>query len=134
MRDAAAADAVIVAAAGNDQATTNAPLYPAAYSGQFDNILAVSAVDTKDAPGNFSTSGHYVDIAAPGQGYQGLSGLTGFTKVTGTSFATPLVSGAAALVRAAHPDMSAAQVVRRLEATADRRPARCRIKRWAMGW
>ncbi len=122
VRDAAAADAVIVAAAGNDQATTNAPLYPAAYSGQFDNILAVSAVDTKDAPGNFSTSGHYVDIAAPGQGYQGLSGLTGFTKVTGTSFATPLVSGAAALVRAAHPDMSAAQVVRRLEATADPPP------------
>jgi type VII secretion-associated serine protease mycosin len=122
VRSAAAADAVVVAAAGNDQATTNAPLYPAAYSGDFDNILAVSAVDTKDAPGNFSTSGHYVDIAAPGQGYQGLSGPSGFTKVTGTSFATPLVSGAAALVRAAHPDMTAAQVVRRLEATADPPP------------
>ena len=74
------ADTVIVAAAGNDQQTTNAALYPAALSGKYPNILAVSAVDAKDDAGTFSTSGHYVDVCAPGLVVEGLAGLHGFTK------------------------------------------------------
>ncbi|HEU5265797.1 MAG TPA: S8 family serine peptidase, partial [Jatrophihabitans sp.] len=113
------ADMVVVAAAGNDQQSTNAALYPAALSTKYPNILAVSAVDAKDDVGSFSTSGQYVDLSAPGQGVEGLAATQGFTNLNGTSFAAPFVTGTVALLRAARPDMSATQVVRRLEATAD---------------
>jgi membrane-anchored mycosin MYCP len=113
------ADLVIVAAAGNDQQTTNAALYPAALSGKYPNILAVSAVDAKDDVGSFATSGQYVDVSAPGLGVEGLAGLQGFTNLNGTSFAAPFVTGSVALLRAARPDLNAAQAVDRIKATAD---------------
>jgi subtilisin family serine protease len=60
-----------------------------------------------------------VDVAAPGEGLTAPSaGGEGFVAVKGTSFATAVVSGVAALVRARYPDMPAAEVVRRIEATA----------------
>ena len=59
------------------------------------------------------------DIAAPGEGLTApSSGGEGFVAVKGTSFATAVVSGVAALVRARFPDMPADEVVQRIEATA----------------
>ncbi|SHG69317.1 type VII secretion-associated serine protease mycosin [Jatrophihabitans endophyticus] len=120
---AAKRDVVVVAAAGNDAQGANLPAYPAAYSTSFPNVVAVSAVDAGDTVGEFSESGSYVTIAAPGVKVPVLGPLTGFLTVDGTSFATPYVAGTAALVRAAHPGLTARQVRDRLTATADAPPA-----------
>ncbi|KFZ80401.1 peptidase S8 [Amycolatopsis sp. MJM2582] len=113
-------DAVVVAAAGNSQRDANAglPSYPAGYPG----VLGVGAVDIDGARMNASQIGPYVGIMAPGAKVLATTRVAGHAYVDGTSFAAPFVSATAALVRSAWPDLSAAQVVERLKATAS--PAR----------
>ena len=109
-------DVVVVAAAGNEaRSQPGLTWYPAAY----DGVLAVAGVDAAGQASAESNRGAWVDVAAPGEGLTAPSaGGEGFVAVKGTSFATAVVSGVAALVRARYPDMPAAEVVRRIEATA----------------
>jgi type VII secretion-associated serine protease mycosin len=109
-------DVVVVAAAGNGQQndTTELPSYPAGYPG----VLGVGAIDINGARAATSQIGPYVGIVAPGAGVLAATRVAGQSYVDGTSFATAFVSGVAALVRAAWPQLSAAQVIQRLEATA----------------
>jgi type VII secretion-associated serine protease mycosin len=115
---------VVVAAAGNDGATQNAnqPAYPAAY----DGVIAVAGVDEQDKHVATSTSGDYVDVAAPGVRIQGPApqgGGFGLRSSGGTSFAAPYVAGTAALLRAYYPEMTAQQITDRITATADHPPS-----------
>ncbi|MDR1998487.1 MAG: S8 family serine peptidase [Frankiaceae bacterium] len=120
--EAEAADAVVVAAAGNTSDNC-APCYPAAYP----TVLGVAASTSADAIASYSVAGDYVDIAAPGDDVATPATFGGFNTAQqltrGTSFAAPFVSGTAALVISAatadHQPLSAAQVRNRLEATAD---------------
>jgi membrane-anchored mycosin MYCP len=106
---------VVVAAAGNDNpGGGQGPFYPASYPG----VLSVNAVDQSGQLGGFDVNRTPVSVTAPGvnvaSDYPG-----GFKPSSnGTSFASAFVSGEAALVRAAYPHMPAAQVVRRIVATA----------------
>ena len=110
---------VVVAAAGNDlpQGGTG-PFYPAAYPG----VLAVGAVGPGGALAAFSDRHTPVAVTAPGvnvtSAYPGSFPDAYAPAQNGTSFAAAFVSGVVALVRAAHPGLSAAQVVARIEATA----------------
>jgi subtilisin family serine protease len=97
---------LIVAAAGDDYA--NRPEYPAALLGL--DGLAVGAVTSAGAPAWFSNTGPWVSVAALGE--------------DGTSFAAPVVSGAAALVLEANPRLTPRQVVEVLEETASGRGTR----------
>lgn len=114
---------VIVAAAGNDEPgdrpdlAAKAVFWPAFYK----TVLAVAATDEADKRADFSHSASYVDIAAPGRDVltTGANGPKSYTTVAGTSFAAPFVSGTAALIRSYYPDLTAAQVVARIIATAD---------------
>jgi len=106
VRYAVAHGVLIVAAAGDDYA--NRPEYPAALLGA--DGLAVAAVTTDGTRALFSNTGPWVSVAALGE--------------HGTSFATPLVSGAAALVWAANPRLTARQVVGLLQETASGRGVR----------
>ncbi len=123
LRDAVAyavqRDVLVVAAAGNDEADGDAArtTYPAAYPG----VLAVASSDQTDHHFNGSHVAPYVDIAAPGEAIvsTGPPGKGLYATLPGTSFATALVSGTAALVRAYHPDLTATEVANRLMATAD---------------
>jgi type VII secretion-associated serine protease mycosin len=117
---AVAKDAVVVAAAGNAQqdATTELPSYPAAYPG----VLGVGAVDIDGARMSTSQVGPYVGVVAPGSKVLAATRVGGHAYVDGTSFAAPFVAATAALVRSAWPQLSAAQVIQRIEATAS--PAR----------
>jgi membrane-anchored mycosin MYCP len=117
---AVARDVVLVAAAGNDGGTQSGePSYPAAY----DGVIAVAGVDEAGNHVSTSTTGDYVDVAAPGAQIAGPAPQGGgyaFLPEGGTSFATAYVSGVAALVRAYRPELKAADVANRIIRTADR--------------
>jgi type VII secretion-associated serine protease mycosin len=108
---------IVVAAAGNDQQQGNAPEYPASYPG----VISVGSVDADGRPSAFSSSGTPVSVVAPGSDILGPGaggpGLVG--GVQGTSYASPFVAGVAALIRAYRPQLTPAQVVHRIEATAE---------------
>ncbi|WP_170219420.1 S8 family serine peptidase [Nocardioides litoris] len=122
--DAGKADVVVVAAAGNIvEGAETLFHFPAEYAGtgpEFDHVLAVGATNRDDTLVEESVRGAFVGIAAPGGEVLLPTGIEGYHVTSGTSFAAPFVSGAAALVRERHPELSAAEVVTRLEATADR--------------
>jgi membrane-anchored mycosin MYCP len=130
---------VVVAAAGNTGAGQCPPqqadatwesatvvVSPAWYD---DYVLTVGSVNARGEPSSFSLAGPWVDVAAPGEGVVSLSssgdGLAnalvakqGSTPLSGTSYAAPVVSGLAALVRSRFPTWTARQVMRRIKATA----------------
>jgi membrane-anchored mycosin MYCP len=111
---------VVVAAAGNDTRQGGpGPYFPAAYPG----VLAVGAVGPDGTLAGFSSRLTPVAVTAPGvnvtSAYPGTFPDAYDPVQNGTSFAAAFVSGVVALVRSAHPRLTAAQVVARIEATAD---------------
>ena len=104
---------LIVAAAGNNGSET--PFYPAAYR----NVLNVASTTSTDAKSNFSNFGVEVDISAPGSGIQTTAFDDGYISVNGTSFASPIVAGAAAIVWSKFPQYTPNQVAEQLRVTAD---------------
>lgn len=113
---------VNVFAAGNS-ATNNdlSPSYPASYTSP--SVIAVAASDSNDNKASFSQYGATsVDLAAPGVGI--LSTVpTGYSSFSGTSMATPHVAGAAALLAAYNPNLSAASIKATLMNTVNVLPA-----------
>ncbi|HZO97155.1 MAG TPA: S8 family serine peptidase [Gaiellaceae bacterium] len=123
---------LLVAAAGNSGDAGNVRSYPAALLGPHG--LAVAASTAAGARASFSTAAPYVSIAAPGVRVLGatipsasratyprasLGAVQGvYAYATGTSYAAPQVAGAAALVWAADPSLTADGVVRVLERSA----------------
>lgn len=122
---------VVVAAAGNTGSAAQCPaqrsdatwetvtvaVSPAWYD---DYVLTVGSVDSQGAPSAFTLAGPWVDVAAPGEAVTPL----GSQPVSGTSYAAPVVSGLAALIRARFPVLTARQVMQRIESTAHHPPAR----------
>lgn len=95
---------------------TNVTGYPAAYPG----VLAVAAVNPQGTPVSAGTAGVRVDLAAPGTSLVGVAPAgQGNIRASGPGLASGFVAATAALVRSYYPRLTAAQVVQRLEATAD---------------
>lgn len=119
---AEARDILFVAAAGNDgDDNDSTPHYPASFT--LSNIISVAATDHKDALPYFSCYGaKSVDIAAPGVDIWSAKPGGGGQLMSGTSMATPHVAGAAALIKAAYPDLSAAEIKARIIYNADKQP------------
>ncbi len=63
---------------------------------------------------------HTVDVAAPGQSIISTWTNGGYVTTSGTSMATPMVTGTLALVRAVHPDWSYAQIINQVTSTVDK--------------
>jgi flagellar hook assembly protein FlgD len=95
---------VVVAAAGNDD--TSEYTYPAA----LPSVLGVSATDSQDRITQFSNYGDHIDFAAPGMDiYSTVSGSK-YANMSGTSMASPIVSGVSALILSKNPFLSPSQV------------------------
>ncbi len=105
---------VIAAAAGNDN--TSRRLYPAYYS----QVLSVAATDQTDQKAWFSNFGSWVKLAAPGVDIFSTYNNGDYTTLSGTSMATPFVSGVAGLVFGEHPTWTNSQVRDKIESTADK--------------
>ncbi len=106
-------DVVIVAAAGNTAEQLD--FFPAS----FDYVLSVSSSNYSDAKADYATWSHFVDILAPGKDVFSTTNGGGYGARSGTSFASPQVAGAAALIRSKFPELSALQVMERLRVSAD---------------
>jgi type VII secretion-associated serine protease mycosin len=110
---------LMFAATGNDAESKNFIGYPAAYP----YVVGVAAADDKGKVGGFSEFGNYVDLAAPGLNVPYWCDATFRSYCNegdGTSMATAIASGSAALIWSAHPNWTANQVLRSLIDTASR--------------
>lgn len=109
-------DVLVVAAAGNRAAGHFSVGAPATIPG----VFTVAGVDRdRGISADSSSQGIAVDVAAASEPLVGALPGGGYAFWEGTSGATPIVAGAAALVMAAHPELSAQEVKHRLQATAD---------------
>jgi len=112
VRYAYEAGVLVIAAAGNDN--TNTKLYPAGY----DEVVAVAATDQYDNKASFSNWGDWIELAAPGVDIYSTVPW-GYESWSGTSMATPHVSGVAALIWSRYPNNTRDWVRLWLRYTAD---------------
>jgi type VII secretion-associated serine protease mycosin len=110
---------VVVASAGNGGDKGDHVSYPAAYPG----VIAATAVDRYGTRASFSTRRWYAAVSAPGVDVVIADPDHKYYEGWGTSAASAFVSGAAALIRSAHPDLTPAQIKKLLEDTAQNPPA-----------
>ncbi|QOV39503.1 type VII secretion-associated serine protease mycosin [Streptomyces ferrugineus] len=111
--------AVVVASAGNGGEKGDHISYPAAYPG----VIAATAVDRYGTRASFSTRRWYATVSAPGVNVVIADPDHKYYEGWGTSAAAAFVSGAVALVKAAHPDLTPAQIKKLLQDTARNAPA-----------
>ena len=108
-------DVVVVAAAGNRGSGTEEVGAPATMPG----VLGVGGVTQNGTSStDASAQGITLGISAPSENLVGVIPGGGYVLWDGTSGAAPIVSGIVALVRAAHPGLSAVNVINRILATA----------------
>ena len=110
---ATAKGALVVAAAGNDG--IDAAQYPSSY----DNVFSVASSTATDKASNFTTYNYSVDVSAPGSGIYSTTYNNSYNSYDGTSMASPITAGAAAIVKSYYPNYIGMQVGEKLRVTAD---------------
>jgi serine protease len=104
---------LVVASAGN--ANNELSNFP----GAFDLVLCVASTTNTDAKSSFSTYGHFVDVCSPGSNIRSTVYDNSYTNMSGTSMASPICAGAAAIVKTFYPSYNGLQVGEQLRRTAD---------------
>lgn len=108
---------VLVASSGNEGANID-------YSGEFavpasyNNVISVGATDSTNQCASFSQHNSLVDLCAPGEEVYTTTTDGGYESVSGTSFSSPIVAGACAVLIACNPELSATSVETILKETA----------------
>ncbi|HJV67506.1 S8 family peptidase [Ideonella sp.] len=107
---AGAADILFIAAAGNNGSNNDSvPFYPASYTSA--SLIAVASLNSNGTMSSFSNYGATsVDLGAPGAGIFSTVPTNSYASYSGTSMATPHVTGAVALYAKTHPGLTAAQL------------------------
>ena len=110
---------LFIAAAGNSSVDTDVvPNYPSSFD--HPTLIAVASTDHNDLLSSFSNYGHVtVDLGAPGSSVRSTTPGNQYGTLSGTSMATPHVSGAAMLTWAQHPAYNPLQVKQTLMSTVD---------------
>lgn len=93
---------LVVAAAGNSAQTENLPQYPASYS----RVLSIGATNDNNIHSVFSNYNEFVDAATLGEKIVTTTQDGAYNSVTGTSFATPIVTGLIGIIQALLPNLS----------------------------
>jgi len=107
---------LVIASSGNEGIDLdNLPHYPSCY----ENVFSTGASTPDDKAANFSNFGHDVAVWAPGRQVLTTNADNGYVRMDGTSFATPIVSGLAGLLKAKNPDWTAKQIMHQIIATSD---------------
>ena len=117
--DAAAAGVLIIASTGNEgvDTTTTGPQWPSGFALYYDEVMSIASSNNSDALSSWSTRGPEVSLMAPGEIVLSTVPGGGYNWMSGTSMAAPVTAGAAAVLWAAEPNLTASQVADRLEAT-----------------
>ncbi len=102
---------ILVAASGNEHSSI---IYPAAYP----TVIAVGAIDEDKERASYSNFGHELELVAPGNSILTTYLNGGYGYFSGTSAATPHVSGVAALLKSKYLELSNKEVRNRLRNTA----------------
>ncbi|MDX9759673.1 MAG: S8 family serine peptidase [Bacteroidota bacterium] len=112
---AIAKGAIVVAAAGNAGAER------VSTPGAYPNVLCVANTDPNDRANASSTFGPWVDVSAPGTDILSsvIATTSTYQKFTGTSMASPVVAGLAALVKSVFPSYTPEQVFEQIRVTSD---------------
>ena len=119
IQDAIKKGVVVAAAAGNSNSSL--PHYPAAGNGTVgsaEGLVAVTSVDRYQKKSAYANYGTWVDIAAPGDGIRSTFPISVYANWSGTSMATPFVSGQAALIHALHGSLDPAGIERKIRTSA----------------
>jgi subtilisin family serine protease len=119
IKDATASGVLVAAAAGNSNSSL--AHYPAAGNGvaaSADGLVAVTSVNMYDQKSDFANYGMWVDIAAPGEGIRSTFPVSEYAYWSGTSMATPFVSGQAALIHAVYGSVDPAGMEERIRCSA----------------
>jgi serine protease len=106
-------DITAVAAAGNQYAETDD--YPSAYK----NVVSVAATRINDNKADFSNWAYSVDVCAPGENIYSTVFSSGYTLMSGTSMASPIAAGCAAMIKSKFPSFTHEQVAEQLRNTCD---------------
>ena len=111
---------IFLAAAGNAGANNDTTAsYPANYD--LPNVISVAATDNQDKLANFSNFGSpEVDLAAPGVGIVSTYPDKSYGYMSGTSMATPHVTGVAALIKSQNPSLDDGQIRARILGSVDK--------------
>jgi len=109
------AGTILIAAAGNNNSSQQ--FYPAA----FNNVISVASTTTNDAKSNFSQFGTWIDISAPGSAIRSTyaTSPTAYSRIQGTSMASPNVAGLVGLMKSYVPTASNADLISCLLSTTD---------------
>jgi subtilisin family serine protease len=104
-------------------------------------VCAVGATDHADRRGGFSNTGKHISLCAPGVSIVSTTptfayahGASDYDAFDGTSMAAPHVSAAAALLLAEDPALTPAQVIRKLQRSADKVPGMKTRPNNTFGW
>jgi len=106
-------NALVVCAAGNS--SNEVPFYPASY----DHALSVASTNSNDAKSSFSNYGMYIDVCAPGANIYSTIYNNTYDYSSGTSMASPVAAGAAAIIKSQFPSLTGLQVGERLRMGCD---------------
>jgi subtilisin family serine protease len=112
-KNGAADGSVLVAAAGNSG--DSSVDYPAGYP----DVVSVGATDNRDQRAGFSNTNSDVELAAPGVAILSAKKGGGYAVLSGTSMATPHVSGVAAVLWELHPNATASSIRSMLDGAVD---------------
>ncbi|HEX2786640.1 MAG TPA: S8/S53 family peptidase [Ignavibacteria bacterium] len=106
-------NALVVCAAGNDN--SSAPHYPSALK----YVISVASTNSTDTRSSFSNYGTTIDVSAPGSSIYSTLYNNGYATFDGTSMASPIAAGVAAIIKSQFPSYTALQVGEKLRVTCD---------------
>lgn len=106
-------NSLVVCAAGNDN--SSAPHYPSALK----YVISVASTTSTDARSSFSNYGTTVDVSAPGSSIYSTVYNNSYATFDGTSMASPIAAGVAAIIKSQFPSYTALQVGEKLRVTGD---------------